>query len=131
MSFTVQDGVNLHAQVQTLLTQINALQTQNEAITQQHDLFRAQATQEINTLKAQQGSGQGQRGGAGQPLRLGDLKDFKPEHFSGKRDQDYKPWRKRFVTYLNMAFPGFRQALEWSEKYQSGEIGAHAVTQMG
>ena len=129
MSFTVQDGVNLHAQVQTLVTQINTLTTQNETITQQYDLFKTQATAEINALKAQQTSAPGQ-GGTSSALRLGDLKDFKPDAFSGKRDQDYKPWRKRFVTYLNMACPGFRQALVWSEKYQ-GEIGGHALTQMG
>ena len=75
MLFTVQDGANLHAQVRTLLAQNNALTTQNEAITQQHD---------INTLKVQQGSGQGQ-GGASSALRLGDLKGFKPELFGGKK----------------------------------------------
>ena len=48
-----------------------------------------------------------------------DLKDFKPTTFSGARDQEFKPWRKRFLTYANLQVPGFRAALEWSEKRES------------
>ena len=118
MAFTVQDGVNLRDQVTTLTQQLDTLMRQNEAITGAFDNFRAVATREIEQLRTQVAASGGGGGAAdAKPLvKLTDLKDFKPETFSGKRDQDYKPWRKKFLTYCNMQCPGFRAALNWVEK---------------
>ena len=86
------------------------LMDQNTQITATFDQFRATAAQEISNLKAGAGTG-----GMSKGLTLMSAKDFKPTVFSGLRDQDYKPWRKKFITYANLQCTGFPAALEWIE----------------
>ena len=123
MSFTQDDGIHLQTQVQSLLQQMQSLMDQNATITQAFDTFRALATQEISNLKS---SGNTGGGGIGTSLKLVDAKDFKPQVFTGQRNQEYKPWRKLFITYANVQCPGFRTALEWIEN-QKTEIDAIAI----
>ena len=108
MSFTQQDGVNLQQQVSTLLVQMQTLMDQNSVITNTFDQFRAMASQEISNLKAAAGRGEG----GDTKLTLMSAKDFKPQNFAGLKDLDFKPWRKKFMTYVNLQCPGFRTALE-------------------
>ena len=124
MAFTQQDGVQMQQQVATLMTQMQALMDQNANITATFDQFRAMATQEINNLKA---AGTGASGETG--MKLMSAKDFKPTNFSGLKDQDYKPWRKNFLTYVNLQCAGFRAALEWVEK-RGGDIDAQATREL-
>ena len=115
MSFTAEDGVRLTAQVSLLTQQITALVAQNASVAQAFDVFKAQATQELQNLRNNTGNqgGGGGDGTATKKLQLMEVKDYKPSGFSGERDRDYKPWRKKFLTYLNLQAPGFREALEW------------------
>ena len=126
MSFTQADGVSLQHQVATLLQQMNALMTQNSAITRAFDDFRQTGTQEINMIKSTAGAG---RAGLDTSIKLMDVKDFKPQIFTGLRDQAYKPWRKLFLTYANLQCQGFRKTLEWIEK-QETEIDDAVITQL-
>ena len=132
MVFTAEDGDRLVAQVNLLLGQIQSLMTQSDKVTAAFDTFRAQATAEINALKTAPASSAGTGGAGGRPLeiKLMDLKDFKPTTFSGARDQDFKPWRKRFLTYANLQVPGFWAALEWSEK-REGEVTPQDLAALG
>ena len=125
-SFTHADGIAMQGQVATLLQQMSALMDQNARITSEFDQFRAMATQEISNPRTTGGGGSS-AGMSG--LKLMDLKDFKPQMFSGQRDQEYKPWRKRFLTYTNMQCPGFRAALEWIEN-RNEPIDAMAIQQL-
>ena len=108
-SFTQADGIAMQGQVATLLQQMSAPMDQNAGITSEFDQFRAMVIQEITNLKTA-GGGRLSAGMSG--LKLMDLKDFKPQMFSGQRDQEYKPWRNSILTYTNMQCPGFRAALE-------------------
>ena len=131
-NFTVADGLALQQQVAAMTTQMTALMRQNETITGTFDTFRTQATQEIQSLKSQLAAtaAAATSGGIAKPLvSLPDLKDYKPDKFSGKRDQDYKPWRKRFVTYCKLQCPGFRAALQWVEK-RTEPIDSNALAAM-
>ena len=123
-NFTQQDGIQMQQQVATLMTQMQALMDQNANITATFDQFRAMATQEIHNLKA---TGTGASGETG--MKLMSAKDFKPTNFSGLKDQDYKPWRKKFLTYVNLQCAGFRAALEWVEK-RGGDIDAQATREL-
>ena len=133
MVFTEQDGERLTAQVNQLMTQMTTMMAQNDVVSGAFDTFKAQATAEINTLRAQGAMSAGAAGGAGGnklEVKLVDLKDFKPTVFSGTRDQDFKPWRKRFLTYANLQVPGFRAALEWVEKRET-EITDATISELG
>ena len=56
-----------------------------------------------------------------QKMDLLNLKHFKPETFSGKENEPWKPWAKKTMLYLNGKAQGFRAALKWSEG-QNSEI---------
>ena len=127
MSFTQQDGMNLQGQVATLLAQMQVLMDQNANITSTFDQFRAMASREITNLKAAGAGGGGASGTAG--MILMSAKYSKPHNFSGMKDQEYKGWRKKFLTYVNLQCPGFRTVLEWVEKRQE-EIDAVALGQL-
>ena len=130
-TFTAEDGVRMQAQIGTMMAQMQSLTDQNVTVTRAFDAFRAAATQEINNLKAQQAApGGGVTRPDGNGLnKLIDVKDFKPTVFSGARDQDYKPWRKLFLTYANLQCPGFRGALEWVENRKT-EIDDRAIAEL-
>ena len=115
MAFTVQYGFKLCDEVSTLMLQLDTRMCQNGAITGASGSFLALATQEIGRVRTQPAAGGG--AAAAKPsVNLADLKGFKPDGCSSKRDQDYKPWRKRFPTYCNMQCPGLSAALNWVEK---------------
>ena len=132
-SFTQADGVALRDQVQALTTQLATMMAQNDSISGEFDTFRTQATAEIVALKKEVAEAKGAatasltRSSAAEGIvKLADLKDYKPDKFSGKRDSEYKAWRKRFLIYVNMQCPGFRAALQWVEKRDT-PIDAQAI----
>ena len=130
-NFTAEDGVRMQAQVGTLMAQMQTLADQNTTVTRAFDAFRAMASQEIQNLKAHIAAPGGgvARADSNGLNKLIDVKDFKPQVFSGSRDQDYKPWRKLFLTYANLQCPGFRTALEWIENRKT-EIDEQAIREL-
>ena len=90
MAFTAEDGVRMQAQVGTLMAQMQTLADQNTTVTRAFDAFRAMASQEIQNLKAHIAAPGGgvARADSNGLNKLIDVKDFKPQVFSGSRDQD-------------------------------------------
>ena len=64
-----------------------------------------------------------------QRMDLLNLKNYKPEGFTGKEGEAWNPWTKKVKLFLNGKAPGFRQALKWCEDCQA-EIDPSVLARM-
>ena len=97
------------------------------------DALRANAQQAVAQSEARLMTviAQSNRGGGDDKLDIVDFKASQPEPFKGRRDESWKIWSRSFRTNCNVRKQGFRQALEWAENFQHGEIDEQALDSLG
>ena len=77
------------------------------------------AEQQLAAIRVDIRGIQNQSGGGGQGgknFELVDSKSMAPAVFTGAREEDWKGWAKKVKAYTNAKLPGYREALEATEK---------------
>ena len=77
------------------------------------------AEQQLAAIRVDIRGIQNQGGGGGQGgkhFELVDSKSMAPAVFTGAREEDWKGWAKKVKAYANAKLPGYREALEATEK---------------
>ena len=123
-------------QMQQVAAELAQSRAQILRLSTEMDALRANAQQAVAQSEARlmnviQAQGQGNRGGGDDKIDIVDFKASQPEPFKGRRDESWKIWSRSFRTYCNVRKQGFRQALEWAENFQHGELDEQALDTMG
>ena len=96
------------------------------------DLLRAQTLAELQASEARTralvASLQPTRGD--DKFDVVDFKSATPSAYSGRRDESWKKWSRKFRTYCNCRKDGFRAALVWAEQ-AAMEINHQTIDTMG
>ena len=121
-------------QLQQVVAELAKSRAQIMRLSAEMDTLRANAQQAVANSEARMTrliNDQAARGGGGEDkIDIVDFKAAQPEPFKGRRDESWKLWSRSFRTYCNVRKQGFRQALEWSENFQHGEIDLQALDSM-
>ena len=120
---------------QQMADELASARAQIIRISSDQDALRAQAQQAIAASEARTqalvASMSARDTGREANFDIVDFKVAKPDAFSGRRDESWKVWSRQFKTYCNVRKSGFKQALEWAEKFQGTMINDTTIDEMG
>ena len=120
---------------QQMAEELASARAQIIGISSDQDALRAQAQQAIAASEARTqalvASMSARDTGREANFDIVDFKVAKPDAFSGRRDESWKVWSRQFKTYCNVRKSGFKQALEWAEKFQGTMVNDTTIDEMG
>lgn len=115
---------NAQEHIQNLSTEMDKLKISSEMDLSQAtseynekvERLRHESAQAVQELMARVSTMEGRRGQGEHGQSLINRKNFVATKFAGKLDEDIKPWAKSIRNYCNACRPGFRMALETTER---------------
>ena len=111
------DSVTTVADVQTILHRLlgRIIAIEGEVVTNAHGAEQQLASIRVDVRTLQLAPPPSPHG-HGKRFDLIDSKTMSPAMFSGARTENFKAWAKKIKAYTNNKLPGYRQALEATEK---------------